>query len=66
MACHCQYEEKMRERELREGFCQNWWSNLRSKIMSCEKDRKVAHSIRREAQQEVRCWGCGEVGYLSE
>ena len=56
----------MRERELREGFCQNWWSNLRSKIMSCEKDRKVAHSIRREAQQEVRCWGCGEVGYLSE
>jgi len=50
MACHCQYEERIRGRELREGFYQNWWNTLRSRKMGCEKDKKVACSTRREAQ----------------
>ena len=31
--------------------------------MRCDEEREVAHSTRREAQQEVKCWGCGEVGH---
>ena len=31
--------------------------------MGCEEDRKAVHSIRREAQQEMKCWGCGVVGH---
>ena len=53
----------MRERELREGFCQNQWSSLRSRVISGEEDQKVACSVRREAQQGVKCWGCGEEGH---
>ena len=31
--------------------------------MRCEEERKAARSIRREAQQVVKCWGCREVGH---
>jgi len=31
--------------------------------MRCKEEREVVHSIRREAQQEMKCWGCGEVGH---
>jgi len=31
--------------------------------MRCNEERKVVRSMRREAQQEVKCWGCGEVGH---
>jgi len=31
--------------------------------MRCDEEREAARSMRREAQQEVRCWGCGEVGH---
>jgi len=29
--------------------------------MGCEEDRRAACSIRREAQQEIKCWGYGVV-----
>jgi len=38
----------MRERELREEFCQNWWNTLKSRVMSCEEDRKQVCSVKRE------------------
>ena len=31
--------------------------------MRCEEERKAVRSERREVQQIVRCWGCGEVGH---
>ena len=31
--------------------------------MGSEEKRRAAHSIRREAEQGVRCWGCGVVGH---
>ena len=31
--------------------------------MACEEERLAVHSKRREAQQIVKCWECGEVGY---
>jgi len=63
MAYHCQYEERMAEREQRGGLCRNRWNALRTRVMGCEEDRKEVYSIRREAQQGVRCWGCGELGH---
>jgi len=63
MARHCQYEERMAEREQREELCRNRWNTLRTRVMGCEEDRKEVCSIRREAQQGVRCWGCGELGH---
>ena len=50
-------------REQRGGLCSNRWSALRSRVMGCEEDRKAARSVRREAQQETRCWGCGVLGH---
>jgi len=29
--------------------------------MRCDEEREAVRSMRREAQQEVKCWGCGEV-----
>jgi len=43
----------MREREQRGELCENWWNALRSRVMGCEKDKKAACSIRREA---LLCW----------
>jgi len=31
--------------------------------MGCEEDRRVVHSIRRVAQQRMKCWGCGAIGH---
>jgi len=31
--------------------------------MRYDEEREAAHSIRREAQQTVKCWGCREVGH---
>ena len=36
---------------------------MRCRVMVCEEERLVACSKMREAQQVVRCWGCGEVGH---
>ena len=32
-------------------------------VMGCEEDRRTACSVRRQAQQGVKCWGCEEMGY---
>jgi len=31
--------------------------------MMCDEEREAACSVRREAQQGVKCWRCGEVGH---
>ena len=36
---------------------------MRSRIIASEEERRAVCSIRREAQQLVRCWGCGEEGH---
>ena len=51
------------EREQRGGLQENRWDPLRCRVMASEEERMVAHSKRREVQQLVRCWGCGEEGH---
>ena len=63
LAHNYKYKERVAAREQRGGLCENWWNTLRSKVMECEEDRKIAHSLRREVQQEMKCWGCGKVGH---
>jgi len=62
-AHHCRRTEIEAERELRRGLCENRWKPLECRVMRCDEEREAVHSTRREAQQEARCWGCGEVGY---
>jgi len=61
MAHHCRREEIEAEREQRGGLQKNRWKPLECRVMRCDEEREAAHSIRREAQQTVKCWGCGEV-----
>jgi len=61
MAHHCRRMEIEKERELRGGSYENRWEPLRCRVMRCDEEREAAHSTRREAQQEVKCWGCGDV-----
>ena len=63
MAHHCRRTEIEAERELRGGLCENRWKPLECRVMRCDEEKEAARSIRREAQQEVKCWGCGEVGH---
>ena len=63
MAHQCRRKEIEAERELEGESCENRWELLRCRVMRCDKEREAAHSMRREAQQEVKCWGCGEVGH---
>ena len=62
-AHQCRREEIETERELREGSGENRWEPLRCRVMGCNEEREVACSMRREAQQEARCWGYGKVGH---
>ena len=63
MAHQCRREEIKAERKLRGESCENRWELLRCRVMRCDKEREAVHSIRREAQQEVKCWECREVGH---
>jgi len=63
MAHQCRREEIKAERELRGGLEENRWEPLRCRVMTCDEERKVVCSVRREAQQGMKCWGCGEVGH---
>ena len=63
MAHHCRRMEIKTEREQKRGLYKNRWEPLRCRVMACKEERRVACSIRREAQQLVRCWGCGEEGH---
>jgi len=60
MAHHCRREEIEAERELRGGLFKNRWRLLKCRVMACDKKRKLVFSARREAQQLMKCWGCGE------
>ena len=63
MAHQCRREEIEAEKELRGGSEENRWEPLRCRVMMCDEEREAACSTRREAQQGVKCWGCGEVGH---
>ena len=63
MVYNCEYEKRVAAREQREELCSNRWNTLRSKVMGCKEDRKAVHSIRREVQQGMKCWGYGVVGH---
>ena len=62
-AHQCRREEVKAERELRGGLDENRWKPLEYRVMRCDEERKVARSIRREAQQGVKYWGCGKMGH---
>ena len=63
MAHHCRRAEIEAEREQKGGLQENRWKPLECRVMRCEEEREVACSIRREAQQVVKCWGCREMGH---
>ena len=63
MAHQCKREEVEAERELRGGSDENRWKPLECRVMRCDEEREAARSVREEAQQGVKCWGCGEVGH---
>jgi len=63
MAHHCRRMEIEAEKEQRGGSCKNKWEPLRCKVMAYEEKRMATRSVRREVQQLVRCWGCGEEGH---
>jgi len=63
MAHHRRRKEIETERELRGRLSTNRWQPLKYRVMACEEERKAACSEKRKAQQEVKCWGCGEEGH---
>jgi len=63
MAHQCRREEIEAEKELRGGLEENRWEPLRCRVMRYDEERETARSVGREAQQGVKCWGCGEVGH---
>ena len=63
IAHQCRREEIEAERKQREGLQENRWELLKCRVMACEEERKAACSERREAQQAMKCWGCGEAGH---
>ena len=63
MVHQCRREEIEAEREQRRGLQENKWELLKCRVMACEEERMVVCSIRREVQQAVKCWRCGEEGY---
>jgi len=63
MAYHCRRAEIEAEREQTGGLQENRWKLLECRVMKCDEEREAARSVRREAQQGVKCWGCGEMGH---
>ena len=55
MAHHCRRGEIEDERKLREGSSENRWKPLEYRVMSCDEERMAACSMRKEAQQQVKC-----------
>ena len=41
----------------------NRWKPLECRVMRCDEEREAVRSMRREAQQGMKCWGCGEAGH---
>jgi len=55
MAHHCRRVEIEAEREQVGGLAENRWKPLECRVMRCDEEREAVCSMRREAQQEVRC-----------
>ena len=62
LARNCRNRELRTLREKRGDENKNRWEVLRSRVMRCGV-KSVAHPIKEKAQQQRRCWGCGEVGH---
>ena len=62
-AHQCRREEVEAAKELRGGSDENRWKPLECRVMKCNEEREAARSVRKEAQQGVKCWGCGEIGH---
>ena len=54
-AYQCKRREVEAERELRGGSDENRWKLLECRMMRCDEEREAVRSVRREAQQEVKC-----------
>jgi len=63
MARYCRYKEVMSARQGGREGSENKWEVLRTRVMAGEEDRHAACSAKRKAQQERKCWGCGEEGH---
>jgi len=55
MAHYCRRKEIETEREQRGGLYENRWEPLRYRVMVSEEERMAVCSVRREAQQLVKC-----------
>ena len=55
MAYQCRKGEIEAEREQRGGLQGNRWKPLECRVMRCDEKREAACSVRREAQQGVKC-----------
>jgi len=55
MVHHCRRAEIEAEKEQVEGSAENRWKPLECRVMRCDEKREAVCSMRREAQQEVRC-----------
>jgi len=62
LARNCRNRELVGVRQTRGRENINRWEALRSHVMRCGV-KNVVHPIKRNAQQERRCWGYGEVGH---
>jgi len=63
VAHYCWRMEIEAEREQRRGLSENRWKPLECRVMACEEKRMAVHSVRREVQQLVKCWGYEEEGH---
>ena len=62
LARNCRNKELGAMREKRGDENKNRWEVLRSRVMTCGA-KNAAHPIKGNAQQERKCWGCGEEGH---
>ena len=60
LVCNCRNKERVAAREKHRGENKNRWEVLRSRVIRCGVEH-VAYPIKGNAQQEKKCWGCGEV-----
>jgi len=59
----CKRREVEAERELRGGSDENRWKPLECRVMRCDEEREAVRSVRKEVQQGVKCWRCGDTGH---
>ena len=62
LARNCRRRELVAAKQTRGRENVNRWEALKSRVMRCGV-KSVAHPIKGNAQQERRCWECGEGGH---